>query len=372
MNRPSQEKATIRVLVLAKYSSRAASTRQRILQYAPYLSDNGVELDVRPLLDDRYLAALMRNVQPARSNVFLAYLRRIRELLATRHYDVVWVQYELFPYIPILDHLFAKTTVTPIVYDIDDAIFHMYDCHRKGFVRSLLKNKLRSLMRNSAVCLCGNAYLREYVEESGGRAIVVPTVVDTDIFRPTTVFDHRTLTIGWIGSPSTWRYVEPMLPALMPQLAALGARFRVVGAGPAALGIEGIDAIDWSEEDEVRELQCMDIGLMPVPDDPWGRGKCGYKLIQYMACGIPSIASPIGVNSVIIDHGKDGFLALDNDAWGVALSSLASDGALRERMGVLGRAKVVANYSLYSQQPVVLAALRKAAEQKRRLPGTMT
>lgn len=364
MNRPLQGEVTMRVLALAKYSSRAASTRQRLLQYAPYLAGNGVELDVRPLLGDRYLAALMQGGRPSRVDILYAYLRRVAELLATRRYEVVWVQYELFPYLPLLDRLFATITSTPIVYDIDDAIFHMYDRHRIGTVRRLLGNKLRPLMRNAAVCLCGNAYLREYIEASGGNAIVVPTVVDTDVFRPVATRGQGPLTIGWIGSPSTWRYVEPMLPTLLPQLAVLNARFRVVGAGPAAQGIEGVDAVDWSEEDEVRELQSMDIGLMPVPDDPWGRGKCGYKLIQYMACGIPSIASPVGVNSAIIDHGKDGFLATDGKAWREALTTLATNDDLRRQMGALGRDKIVAGYSLHSQQPIVLRALREAMKQK--------
>lgn len=351
----------MRVLALAKYSSRAASTRQRLLQYAPYLAENGIELDVRPLLGDRYLAALMQGAPPSRVGILHAYIRRIGELLATRQYDAVWVQYELFPYLPLLDRLFATIAAAPIIYDIDDAIFHMYDRHRRGIVRRLMGQKLRPLMRNAAICLCGNPYLRDYVEASGGRAVIVPTVVDSDVFRPADAPVHEALTIGWIGSPSTWRYVEPMLPTLLPQLAALGARFRVVGAGPAARGIEGIDAVDWSEEGEVRELQSMDIGLMPVPDDPWGRGKCGYKLIQYMACGIPSIASPVGVNSVIIDHGKDGFLATNEDTWREALVTLASDNELRRRMGVAGRRRIVANYSLKSQQPVVLKAFRNAA-----------
>lgn len=348
------------LLALAKYGPRAASTRQRLLQYAPFLHRHGVEIELRPLLDDVYLAALMRGAHAGRAHVARAYARRLADLAQVRGHDAVWVQYELLPYLPAIDGLLARLVGRPILYDIDDAIFHMYDAHPSRVVRYLLGSKLRPLMWQAAICLCGNEYLADYVTAAGGRAVVVPTVVDTDHFRPALPRAERPLTVGWIGSPSTWRYVEPLLPTLLPALAQLGARLRVVGAGPAARGIAGIDAVDWDEAHEVAELQAMDIGLMPVPDQPWARGKCGYKLIQYMACGAPGIAAPVGVNSVIVDHGVDGFLARTPAEWVEALALLARDPDLRAQMGEKGRAKVVARYSLQSQQPVVLDACRIA------------
>lgn len=350
----------IRILALAKYGARAASTRQRLLQYRPFLARHGVELDVRSLLDDDYIDALMDGCPRSRAAVARAYGRRLRELALARGYDAIWVQYEIFPYLPLLDGLLAAASPRPIIYDIDDAIFHMYDAHRSGAIRRLLGGKLRPLMRRAAVSLCGNDYLRDYVVATGGRAVVVPTVVDTEHFRPVPRTEGAALTVGWIGSPSTWRYVEPLLPALLPAMARLGARFHVVGAGPAARGLTGVDARDWSEAREVADIQAMDVGLMPVPDEPWARGKCGYKLIQYMACGLPAIASPVGVNREIVRHGEDGFLARTEAEWAAALDALARDPALRARMGGNGRRKVVDQYSLRSQQPVVLAALRAA------------
>ena len=348
------------VLALAKYGPRAASTRQRLLQYAPYLAGRGIDIDLRPLLDNTYLAGLMKGERASRAGVARAYGRRLVDVAAMRGHDLLWVQYEMFPYLPLIDGLLARLASRPIVYDIDDAIFHMYDAHPSATIRRLLGGKLRPLVRHAAVCLCGNDYLAQYVTAAGGRALIVPTVVDTDHFRPGLRRDQLPLTVGWIGSPSTWRYVEPLLPTLLPAMARLGARFRVVGAGPTARGIAGIDAVEWDEAREVADLQAMDIGLMPVPDEPWARGKCGYKLIQYMACGVPGIASPVGVNGVIVDHGVDGLLARSPADWGAALDQLARNPDLRARMGGQGRAKVVAHYSLQSQQPVVLGAFRAA------------
>lgn len=346
------------VLALAKYGPRAASTRQRLLQYAPYLTGHGINIDLRPLLDDTYLAGLMKGERTSRAGVARAYAHRLADVAAMRDHDLLWIQYEVFPYLPLVDGLLARLASRPIVYDIDDAIFHMYDAHSSVMIRRLLGGKLRPLVRHAAVCLCGNDYLAHYVTAAGGRAVVVPTVVDTNHFCPGPRRETPPLTVGWIGSPSTWRYVEPLLPTLLPAMARLGARFRVVGAGPAARGIVGIDAVEWDEAREVSDLQAMDIGLMPVPDEPWARGKCGYKLIQYMACGVPGIASPVGVNGVIVDHGVDGLLARSPADWVDALEQLARNPDLRARMGERGRVKVVERYSLQSQQPVVLGAFR--------------
>jgi hypothetical protein len=359
-----EDRLEIRVLALAKYGPRAASTRQRLLQFRPFLAEHGVEVDLRPLLDDRYLDALMAGRARSRMAVAGAYARRLGEWLSARRYDVLWVQYELFPFLPLLDAMFARMVSRPVVYDIDDAIFHMYDAHASAAVRHVLRGKLRGTMRRASICLCGNDYLAGYVAAAGGRAAVVPTVVDTDHFRPASPRGRshgEPLTVGWIGSPSTWRYVEPLLPALLPAMERLGARLRVVGAGPAARGIAGVDAVEWNEDREVAELRSMDIGLMPVPDEPWARGKCGYKLIQYMACGVPGIASPVGVNRAIVEHGVDGLLARTEGEWVETLSRLAGDPELRRDMGVRGRGKIVQRYSLRSQQPAVLDAFRTAA-----------
>lgn len=348
------------ILALAKYGQRAASTRQRLLQYVPYLERHGMTVTLKPLLDDRYLAALMRGERRSRGAVAMAYLRRFGDLVASRGFDAIWLQYEAFPYMPLIERLVARAGGPPIIYDIDDAIFHMYDAHSSALVRQVLGAKLRPLMRRAAVCLCGNDYLRAYVEAAGGRAIVVPTVVDTDHFLPAARPATAPFTAGWIGSPSTWRYVEPLLPTLMPVIERLDGRFRVVGAGPAARGIARVDALDWDEAREVADLQAMDVGLMPVPDEPWARGKCGYKLIQYMACGRPGIASPVGVNNALVENGVNGFLAGTPAQWAQALTLLAADPLRRDDMGERGRARVVAGYSLASQQPVVLRALRDA------------
>ena len=350
----------MRVLALMKYGARAASTRQRLVQFEPYLCEHGVTFELSPLLDDDYVARLAEGRSPAAGKIPAAYARRLATLLRSRSYDAIWVHSELFPYLPGLFERLAGFAGRPVIYDCDDAVFHMYDAHRNPLVRWLLGTKLAPLMRRASVCLCGNAYLESYAAQFCRNSLIVPTVVDTDAYVPRAKKGSAPPVVGWIGSPSTWRYVEPLLPAILPRIAAAGGRFRAVGPGPRARGIPGVEAVDWSEDSEIGEVQSFDIGVMPMPDDKWARGKCGYKLIQYMACGLPVIASPVGVNTKIVEDGRNGFLASTEAEWQQALDRLLDDAELRTQFGRTGRERVVERYSLVSQQPRVLAALEAA------------
>lgn len=358
----------MRVLALMKYGARAASTRQRLLQYQPYLAEHGIEIEVSPLLDDDHVRALFEGKKAQPLSIIAAYGRRIGMLLRAARYDVVWVHYEMFPYLPGIVEKAVGLTGTPVILDFDDAIFHGYDRHANPVVRWLLGRKLVGLMRTAFVCICGNAYLQAYAAQHARGAIVVPTVVDTAVYVPPKVDappDRRI--VGWIGSPSTWAaHLKPLLPTLLPMLRENSAILKVVGAGADSRGIEGIESVDWSEAAEVSEIQGMDIGIMPLPDDDWARGKCGYKLIQYMACGLPVIASPVGVNSQIVEHGKSGYLAEGNPDWSAALGSLLADPAMRRSMGRAGRDRVVAHYSLASQKATILNQIQAAADHGRR------
>ncbi|HEX8654755.1 MAG TPA: glycosyltransferase family 4 protein [Allosphingosinicella sp.] len=351
----------LRVLALTRYDLKAASTRQRFAQYFPYLADHGVEVTLAPLLPDSYLDALNEGRKPPRGVIPRAYRARLRTLREAGAHDLLWVQYELLPYWPGFAEAWAARTPRPIVCDYDDAIFHGYDRHRRWVVRKLLGRKLEPLLSRAAAAMCGNAYLQHYARRFCSNSVIVPTVVDTDAYQPATASRHAPLTVGWLGSPTTWVNVEPLLPALLPVLRARGARLRIIGAGPPARGIEGIEAVDWSEADEIGELQAMDVGIMPLLDQPFQRGKCGYKLIQYMACGVPTVASPVGVNAEIVADGSSGFLAAGPAEWAARLDTLLADAPLRARMGVEGRRIAVERYSLASQQPRVLSILRAAA-----------
>ena len=354
----------MRMTAFTKYDRMAASTRQRLLQYLPYLEREGIQVDYRPLLGDDYVRALGGGKSPSRFSIIRAYAHRMAELIRGPDADVVWVYAELFPYLPGWFERLALRSGKPVVYDFDDAIFQPYDDNPNPLKRAVLGGKLAPLLRGAALCLCGNRYLEAYAAQYCARTLIMPTVVDTDIYRPAESRPERPVTIGWIGSPTTWPYVAAMLPVLERVAERHGARVRIVGAGAAAASDSPlVDFVDWDEAAEVAEVQRMDIGVMPLPDEDWARGKCGYKLIQYMACGLPVIASPVGVNSEIVGEGVNGLLASTPDEWEEALTALIADPDKARAMGEAGRERVVADYSLATHGPRFAAAIKNVGDQ---------
>lgn len=350
------------VALLTKYGSLAASTRQRFLQYRPYFAAEGFAFEEQPLLDDSYLERLYREGVKNPRHVAARYFQRLLWLIRGCKSDVVWLHCELFPYLPGFLERLIRLSGKPIVFDYDDAIFHNYDMHPSAMVRALLSGKLQKTIAAADLTLAGNAYLADYSRLECKHVEIVPTVVDIYQYRPSAVRRSASLPrIGWIGTPSTWNdYMVPMLPLLSGIAEESGARISAVGA--ADNDYSSVDVIRWSEETEIVSIQAMDIGIMPLTDTPWARGKCGYKLIQYMACGLPVVASPVGVNSEIVEHGVNGFLASSAEEWASALQMLIKDPELRHSMGQAGRKKVERDYSLQVHGPRVARLLADLAK----------
>jgi hypothetical protein len=349
----------IRVAAFTKYDRLAASTRQRVLQYGPALREAGFELRDHPLLGDDYVASLVSRQPVSRARIALAYARRLRELLADPACDLIWIYAELFPYLPAAFERLAFRSGKAVVYDLDDAFFLPYETHRSSVVRRLLSGKLDLLMRRAAACTCGNPFLLDHAKRLNPNSVLLPTVVDTDRYVPRPR-PEGPLTIGWIGSPTTWSNARPLLPLLQRLVEDKGVRVRVVGAGRAAEAdaCAGVEFVPWREESEIAEVQRFDIGIMPLADGPFERGKSGYKLVQYMACGVPVVASPVGVNRDIVTP-EVGLLASGERDWADALTRLIDDVALRLELGQAGRERAVRDYSLGSQAPRLIALFRE-------------
>jgi len=355
----------VQVVAFTRYGREAAATRQRLLQYIPALSAAGIEVRYEPLLGDEYVRSLAAGRSFSRADVVRAYFRRARGLLAGPKAEIVWVYAENFPFLPGWFERLSLSRSRAVIYDFDDAFFHNYDSSPKPLVRALLGKKLQPLMRRAAACCCGNAYLEDYASRFCRRTLIVPTVVDTDSYKPGAAFRGPSdpLVIGWIGSPTTWRYLRPLLPLLEELVRERGVRVRVVGAGPQAETdrFPGLDLVEWTEAREVADVQAMDIGIMPLPDETWALGKSGYKLIQYMACGLPVVASPVGVNSDIVRHGETGFLAATPEQWSLFLKQLLDDPDLRLRMGCAGRKRAEEEYSLQVHAPRLIELFKSVA-----------
>lgn len=349
------------VLILSRHHSQAASSRLRTFQYVPYLEAQGARVHIQSFFDQAYLNTLYRHSRRHSYDVLRAYLRRAGTLYRARQASVVWVEKEVFPYLPgAFEGLLSRLNV-PYVVDYDDATFHTYDRSRNPIVRAALRRKLAPLLRGAAAVTVGNEYLGNYARLLGARRVhQLPTVVDIARYPVDPEPRCDELRIGWIGSPSTTKYLEALREPLRQLQAERPVRLVTVGASPLQAFDIPVEQHRWTEDTEASLIAGMHIGVMPLPDAPWERAKCGYKLIQYMASGRPVIASPVGVNSDIVKP-DTGFLASSPEEWLAGLSALGSDASLRSKMGMAGRRSVERTYSLGVTAPRIVALLRQAA-----------
>jgi glycosyltransferase involved in cell wall biosynthesis len=293
--------------------------------------------------------------------VLTGYWRRLKALVHAGRYDLVWIEKEIFPFLPsAAEHLLRKLGV-PYLVDYDDALFHRYDKHCRWLVRVLLGGKIDSVMRDSALVVAGNEYLADRARLANARRVeIVPTVVDLERYKVIQSIRDDFPVVGWIGSPATSHYLPTIGPAIESLARDRDVRFVALGASTAAVSGLPIEVQPWSEETEIQSIQTFNIGIMPLVNDSWERGKCGYKLIQYMACGLPVVASPVGVNLQLVEHGVNGFLAQDTAEWEQALRRLLNDQSLRRHMGAKGRERVESRYALQVQAPRLEQLMRGA------------
>lgn len=346
--------------MLSRYESLGASSRVRYLQYLPYFRAQGADVSVVPLFSDAYLRSLYEGGSVWRA-VVSGYIHRLATLSRARQFDVVIIEKELFPYMPAFVERLLRAAGVPYVVDYDDALFHRYDLHSSKYVRSVLGRKIDAVMRHASVVVAGNEYLAERARQAGAsRVEVIPTVVDTARYQPGEDPPNEIPVIGWIGTPKTSRYLKSLLSVFEALQARVPVRIVAVGARSEDFAGTPVETVPWSEETEVQSIQQFDIGIMPLDDTPWERGKCGYKLIQYMACCVPVVASPVGVNSEIVKPTKNGLLARDNE-WKQQLISLLENSELRCVYGSRGRKDVEEWYSLKVQAPRFFEAVCEAA-----------
>jgi glycosyltransferase involved in cell wall biosynthesis len=354
----------MKVLALTRYGRLGASSRIRFLQYLPWLAAASIDVTVSALFTDEYVLGLQRDRRDGRE-VMRSYRRRLSGLVGARGFDLLWIEKELFPWLPVSAERALLPRGLPYVLDYDDAVFHAYDRHRNPAVRWALGGKHPSSMRRAALVVAGNEYLADFAATAGAREVaIVPTAIDLGRYGPPggelPARNGALPRVGWIGQRATAGFLRPLAP-LLERLARSGkARFTAIGIDPQALGLP-MDGVAWTEEGEVQTIRSLDVGIMPLADGPFERGKCGYKLIQYMACGLPVIASPVGVNRILVEHGVNGFLAATPRDWEVAIETLLADPALRRRMGEAGRRKVEQGYSVQVTAPKLAELLRRAA-----------
>lgn len=349
------------ILTLTRYDSMGASSRLRSLQYLSWFEKSALTCTVSPLIDNDTLQAFYQTGNYSLSHLIKAYVHRIHILLKKQKFDLIWIEKEALPWLPawLECNLLGET---PYVLDYDDAIFHNYDQHTSPVVRYFFGRRIDKLMSGAALITAGNAYLAQRAIKAGSRKVeIIPTIIDLERYslKTTTTTKNNIPHIVWIGSPHTLKYLK----LIEKPLAALSQKFtfklRIINS--ISLDLPGVDVefVPWTETTEVASLQTCDIGVMPLVDSPWERGKCGYKLIQYMACGLPVVATPVGVNTEIV-RDENGYLATTDEEWIEALSKLLGDAQLRQYMGEAGRKRVEAEFCIQQIAPRLIRSLEHA------------
>jgi glycosyltransferase involved in cell wall biosynthesis len=366
----------IRVLFVAPHPVEGPSTRFRIHQFLPYLRAHGVEAELRPLFGSDEAQAIYGSGGVLRKGALTlrAALRRCRDVLDAGAFDLVYILREAFPFGPPWFERALARRAGRMVFDFDDAIYTPATNYDNPLDRLRDWSKPAELVRRADIVVPGSEVLAGFARRAGAgpdRVEVLPTVVDGELFTPEPAARTQgAVTVGWIGTPRNTSYLHPLRPALEAVAAAHPeVRFLFVGARPFDCGNAPVTFRDWRLDREVADLRSFDIGIMPLPDDEQARGKCGFKLIEYMAVGAACVASPVGANLSILHPGGTGLFASTPGEWSDALCRLVADPELRRRMGEAGRRRVEARYCLQAVAPRLLALLRRAAAAPGRAAG---
>ena len=348
----------MRVLALmpALYDT-SPGQRYRLEQWEPLLRERGVEITFASF-EDEDLHALLYKRGMMRKKLRLVTRglgRRLSLVRRVKDYDVVYILREaalLGP--PVFERLIAQSGV-PVVFDFDDAIFVSYRSPSNGYLSYLkFASKTKTICRIASHVMVGNPYLADYARQVNDRVTVIPTTIDTQRYQvppPKTV--NRPLVICWTGSHSTVQHLDTLRGALKKLASRDQFRLRVIGTPVYDCPPIDVEAMRWRARTEVDDLAPIDIGVMPLPEDKWSKGKCGAKALQFMGMGIPTVCSPVGVNKEIIQDDQNGFLASTEDEWVDKLSRLLRSAELRRRLGQAGRSTVEQKYSAISQAPRV-------------------
>ncbi len=332
----------MRIAMFTRYTAMGANSRYRLLQYIPLFEAAGHQVEVRAMLDDDYLKVLYASGRRSVGCTLRGYARRMQQLQDLSRYDIVICDQEFLPYFPAAAERWIARRCRRLFVDYDDAAYFKY--RHLGVLRS----RIPELMSAAEAVIVGNRWLADFARHCSANVHIIPTVVDTRRYTPKQNYSGNRVKLVWIGTPVTATYLQPIASAL----ASLRQQYpevevRLVGGGDRGRDILPFaEIVPWSESAEAQLLAECDIGLMPLHDTEFTRAKCGLKLIQYMAAGLPVVASPVGANCDIVSDGREGFLADSSQQWFAAIERLIVSPDLRQEFGRNGVAKVAGQYSL--------------------------
>lgn len=356
-----------KIIFLVPYPiGEAPSQRFRFEQYLPLLEEMQFQITFLPFLNNSAWKVLYSNKSGKKiKSLIIAFVLRPFILFRIPFYDFVFIHREVTPIgPPVLEWTIVKILRKKVIYDFDDSIWSTDKLNETPLEKKLRwRNKVSFICKWSYEISCGNSYLSSYASNFNRRVIMNPTTIDTELIHNPTRYDIKKgqdkIVIGWTGSHSTLKYLyilENVLRKTMDRFNNVS--LLVIADREPQLNLKRLIFKPWSKESEIKDLMLCDIGIMPLPDDEWSKGKCGFKALQYMAMEIPAIASPVGMNTQIIQHGQNGFLCSTEGEWIATLERLIVNINLRKQIGEAGRKTVVDHYSVSSNSENFLSLFK--------------
>jgi len=346
---------SIHAFLFTRYPNTIASSRERFSRLRPYLATLGVASHTCQFFGNEYppTRSLSSGITIAKN--YIRRIRHMREAIKDSRRSCAVVQYEFLPFLPTwIEHAVLGDRL-PIVIDYDDAWHHHYHDHPLKIVRGMCDTKIEKLMAKASAVAAGSRYLRDFANKYCANVQLVPTGVDLNDY-PKSYSEQTGFVVGWIGSPATAKHLEPVRGALAEYLEKVGGRLIIMGATNRS-SFDGVTEYKpWSPESAAEFFRKIHVGIMPLPDTSFERGKCAYKLIQYMAAWRPVVASPVGENLAIVEASKGGFLATSNAEWITRVDALRQSSMLRRTMGLSARRYIEDHYT-HSQCAKTLAFL---------------
>ena len=355
-----------KVLFIASHRlNRSPSQRFRFEQYFTFFEENGITPELSFIINEEDDQILYKKGHLFKKLMILfrSIATRKNNLKKINHYDAIFIQREALMIGSIYFEKKMSESGVPVIFDFDDSIWILDTSEGNKKLEWLKKpDKTKEIIRLSNLVIAGNNYLAEYALQFNKNVLVIPTTVDTDKFYPDpSKRNNDPIVIGWSGSLTTIKHFNFVLPVLKKLKAKYGDKifFKVIGDDSYFNEELKIRGEKWNAETEVEVLNSFDIGIMPLPEDKWAKGKCGLKGLSYMALEIPTIMSPVGVNSEIIKNGLNGFLADEQEQWLEYLGLLIENRSLRENIGREARKTVINNYSVIANRERYLSIIKE-------------
>jgi glycosyltransferase involved in cell wall biosynthesis len=337
--------------------------RFRYEQYLPFLKNENISYLHLPFFSKKSYENFQRSTSLSLLfiDILKGYFSRWIHLFACMKADYIFIFRDATPFgPPVFEWIIAKILRKKIIYDFDDSIWHT-DLDKSQWLKIWLRNpsKTNKIIKWSWKISCGNEYLCRHSRKYNTNVVLNPTTIDTEYLH-NKIKDQQTkrIVIGWTGTHSTLKYLEPLVPVIKNLEEKFDFDFLVICNKKPGWQLKSLVFLPWNKDSEIEDLMRINFGLMPLPDDEWSKGKCGFKALQYMALGMPALVSPVGVNTEIVSQGEEGYICEDGKDWEKYITVLLTDEQARIQMGKKARQKIIDRYSVLSNRKNFISLFR--------------